>query len=851
MKKYKVQITKENFRDFAEYYNADKKRVEDALELLRKEQNVTNYRQDFYKKAERMFNTHFMRHDSWKYTFSLEDKNNQTLEILVNYCAEHNLTWHVDSMTEHYLYISFSDNHMFWDKSFCTMVEMPDYDALSLGEIRARLGNNDAAESLPAEISSLTINSINEEQKNLKSMTSDLQKQMDDIQYAKTEELKQMEEEITRLKNELYERKQSLLAEVQAKIVELNEKKAQLDKQVYMLESEIYTIRSYSGETIELRKVRDGKKASPETPLVINQKIMYLDEDLARIVSIYQSEISQRYNCFEDAVKYSDEVFESFCPQERCLTFFRLSKNATYRYYNAERNMYDTEELLHGKKMGCILRDGDTAHMFWMDDYWKTDDKGEPIAVTFSENLMYRPNKEGTYADADDVHEMENDGTNTMLSRVFAIFVVQGILDNKGLLEFPEKVSITKPGSYITYNFASGWLTDDRFGDFATLVDNLNKRTKIGDQILVCYQKDFCRGRGEKNRAHDCKVPEGINRVNFLESDEYGHSSIYVSAKKLYSYKGATANVVVYKNEYINITYMNSIWLSYYVQTKKMGKYAEDYAKMVKHFKRAIEILKEREAEEMSYIKKYFPEADQIPEWEIKLSHWKLKHNIRVINDFQGKRIAKYLQAGNFEEIEHLFEQEVFYNENATVNGTCERTNFHYVSDWDKKADVGEFEKGSPYYMQKFYVKDLYTGNYIRKEQQEENAIKIAAELPKLEALVPDRLKQDERKLQIVNNYVISFMDAHGIKTSDLAECPVGISFNDNQLNFKKLDELEKEERDAFFKDAQYSYPEYILKSECWKVAYYDYVQAQYDKVLHEVKMEIHRHFMSDTVPCN
>lgn len=156
MKKYKVQITKENFRDFAEYYNADKKRVEDALELLRKEQNVTNYRQDFYKKAERMFNTHFMRHDSWKYTFSLEDKNNQTLEILVNYCAEHNLTWHVDSMTEHYLYISFSDNHMFWDKSFCTMVEMPDYDALSLGEIRARLGNNDAAESLPAEISSLS-----------------------------------------------------------------------------------------------------------------------------------------------------------------------------------------------------------------------------------------------------------------------------------------------------------------------------------------------------------------------------------------------------------------------------------------------------------------------------------------------------------------------------------------------------------------------------------------------------------------------------------------------------------------------------------------------------------------------
>ena len=851
MARYKIQITRENFDSFAEYYKTDKSRAEETLKLLNRELN--RHRHPAYEKAAEMFDHHFMGNSARKGTFSLDNKENQKLKILICYCADRNLLWNLEEETEHYVYVSFSGNHMFWDKRFCTMVEQPDYDGLSLGEIRGLLGSGSMVESLPAEMNALSVNSLNEEKKALRSAEEELKKMKEDINFARTEELAKMEAEIRELQNIMYARKQELRAELEKKMEEMQVKMDELNTKVQILESEIYSIRSYSGETIELRKVRDGRKAAAETPLIVNQKMMYLDEDLARIVSIYQDEIAKRYELFEDAVKGSDDVFDSFCPQDRCLTFFRLSKNASYRYFDAEKSMYLSEELIHGKKIGFILRDGERAYMGWMDESWRVDKEGNPVPVTFSENLMYQPGKQETYDHLDDLSKLETDSRNSMISRVFAMFVVQGILDNKGLLEFPERVQITKPGRYIVYNFATGWITDDRFGDFATLVTNLNKRTKVKDQILVCYNKWSCQGRGERDLAHDCEVPEGINKVNLLESDEYGHCSIYVSAKKRYSEKGATANVRVRANEYINITYMNSIWLSYYVQTKKMGAYAEDYAKMVKHFKRAIEILKEREAEEMSYIKKYFPEADQIPEWEIKLSHWKMNHHIRFINDFQAKRVAAYLQKGCFEENKNLFAEEEFYRIEATNNDTYTKTNFCYVSKPWRKEEVKEneeFGKFSPYYWQTYYVEGLSTHWFLSEEQKEKNRLLIAETLPKLEATVLDRVKADERKLDLVNRLVTAFMDEHSVSVSDIEECPLGLSFAGDKLSFVKQDALKKEDRDEFFKRADKSsiFPEYILRSECWKVAYYRFVHDQYDKLLHEVKLVIHRRFMDDTV---
>lgn len=431
MKKYKAKITMENFKTFADYYNADKERVKSMLN----EVSELFYRSDdpAQKKALEMFDRHFMNNSARKNTFSMENDVNKKLQILVDYTDKHDLAWNVIEKKDKYLYLCFSGKYMFWTTDFCELIELPDYEAMSMAEVKGLIGTEAVGDLLPAEMNALSIDRVNEEKDALAEKQKQLKMQKEDISYCKTEELRKMEEEIKKLKDKLYERKEVLLAELREKEAKLRAQMDQMNKQIYMMESEIYVIRSYSGETVELNKIRSGKKAIAESPLIINQKLMYLDEDLARIISIYQGEISHRFSLFSDAVKGCDEVFDSFCPQERCLTFFRLSRNASYRWYNGDTHMYETEELIHGKKMGFLLRDGECAYIGWLEESWRVDSDNQPVPVTFTENLMYKPGETEERELADDESGSgSSDSTNTMLSRAFAMSVVQGILDNRG-----------------------------------------------------------------------------------------------------------------------------------------------------------------------------------------------------------------------------------------------------------------------------------------------------------------------------------------------------------------------------------------------------------------------------------
>ena len=773
MASYKARITSDDFERFCEFYS-DSSHTDDTIKKIRDSFNIY---QDIYKCAKRMFNMeHAFSTKKEEMIFCPDNYWNQDFVTLIKYLDTNNISWQVDKIHENLLYLNFSGTHMFWDAEFCTLEELFDYESRSIAEIRGIRNAEGVGSMLPTEMRSISIWDVKEDQMTLKKKREKLENEYEDIRCLRTKELQEMDKKIQKLKEELEARKKEMLSEIEDKLCSMREEMDALHKQVFMLESEIYTIRSYSGETLEISRVRNGKKAQPDTPLVINQKLMYLDEDLGRIISIYQAEISNNMGMFADVVAHSEEVFDAFCPQERSLTFFRLSRNATFSYLDSEFLIYKNEKLIHGQKMGFLLRDGECAYVGWLDESWRQDERGEPIPVTFTENLLYDGRKTEVHAVGEYDTERQ-DGQNTMLSRVFALAVVQGIIDNEKLLEFPEKISVTKPGKYIVHNFATGWIMDDRFGNFDILVENLNKRTKVGDQIFVCYNKNYgLEGRGECDRTRDCKVEVGLNHVNLVEKDDYDRCTIYVSAKKQWSIKGARANVNCRPNEYINITYMNSIWIKYYIQTKKLGRYANDYAKMIKPFKHTVEIIEKREKEEMMKIKQYFPQADEIPEWQILLSHWKLNHNIRFITDFQAKRIAAYLQKGEFVENANLFETEEFYKEEATNAGKYSFTNFLSRTRWhagseekDKFSDVSEYGK-EEFYIPKYCSIHSWECDERKKEKEEANAQAIAEKLPELESRAVIREFLDIEKLSYVNAYVMEFLEKHKISVSELTE---------------------------------------------------------------------------------
>lgn len=812
--------------------------------------------------------------------YTISDRIKQELSALIEYTEKHGLLWDVLAMGGELAYISFSGSRYVWPLEYLRLIEQPDYDNVTMAEMKGLTSSMvDPAGNSLAEYGSMTIESLNADSDNIRSQEERLKKDMEDIQREKTEELQAMRAEIDNLENALREKKKSLEAEISAKMEKMQEELDKLGKQMYLMESRIYQIRSYSGETAEFRRIRDGKPAPSDTPLSVNQKILYLDEDLARLVSIYQDEISSSYKTFDEAVSGSYEVFEAFCPQERALTFFRLSRKAVQRTWDGKYKSWQMEKLLHGNKMGFLLRDGERAYIGWLDESWGYDMEGgetKERAVTFADNFVYRPGEKTTQA-ADEAEKLHSDDKNTMMSRLFGMSVVQGVLDNRGLIEFPEPVSLARPGKYIAYNFAEGWITDDRFGDFGTLTENLNLRSREDDEILIIIDRSSNPFRGDRDRAHDTRMESGLNRINLVERDKWGRpEQVYVSLKKEYSSSGARANVPVKPTEYINLAYMNSVWLKYYVQTKKLGRYKVSYAELIQHFKRAIERLEAREAGEMELISRYYPEAAEIPEWQLKLSHWKLKNNIRKVTDFQAKRVAEYLRKGEFYEMKNLFNIPEPPQNPARSKVSIEQDgkkldlgfrwavslpqkHFRISGFWEiANIPAYNFAENSYYGRDKFWI-DEYSETldnwHMPKEEREKKLTEILKEkLPGLEARVSERAAADRRKLQEMINVLQDYADEHSVnirKAMDTAfkghPAAGYITLSNNgQICLARYSDTGKALMERLRDQATNKYEPYILDSQLQELVYDDTIQGWLEDLGHEIEKERFENFQAE-----
>ena len=111
-------------------------------------------------------------------------------------------------------------------------------------------------------------------------------------------------------------------------------------------------------------------------------------------------------------------------------------------------------------------------------------------------------------------------------------------------------------------------------------------------------------------------------------------------------YGTSRANFEIFTNEFVNLTYMNSTWLEYVIQTQKtgvivVGGVSVNFAHLIPYMKKALDFVRKREAEELAILLPFVPEIQKDPEWPAKLSEWKFENGVRVITEYQAKRFAK------------------------------------------------------------------------------------------------------------------------------------------------------------------------------------------------------------------
>lgn len=633
-------------------------------------------------------------------------------------------------------------------ENFLSIEQHKSYDNISISQIKS-IGGESMTGIVPAgSIDDITVNTVKSDINKKKEAIEDTKNQIKQLEKEKEEKL----EELKRQLELMYKDKFDL---IEKKKAELEEMKESLNKQLYVLETEIYGIRCYTGEIINFTQLANGNSAPEETPIIVYQKVRYLDEEMGKYLALYDFD-GEDIKYFEDAIRYREDLRDLFAPKDKSVSLVKISKTGSgYCSNDKIANALRYYEKYHGHTIGIIIRDGENVLMGWTDE--------EKISISDG-NMFYEPKRK--LVESSDEEYVSFSSTEEMVSRYFIYAILQGIIDSKKLLRIPEKVSMMKPSPYIVFSVADGWLEDNRFGTFTDIVKKTDLPLKKDDHVLTvmritrddiherlsngssrqyeAYNND--RGRGEKNRTsdvslanktvypinlidrydyynvyskkypykaieHKTKITEnswscnytyepineeptikrhqlvvengklGWKKINGMTPEEmeelvikdnyfdfgkiyldhtnekgyreefdhieFSHTEekTFISEEKgdRWSDTKARANMEICKNEYLNLTFLNTVWVTYAITNRKMGSWeigrtTVDYAASISYLNKALEYLKEREKEESALLSRYM---ELYPDWQVDLSEWKIKNDIHKLTDTRAKKFAK------------------------------------------------------------------------------------------------------------------------------------------------------------------------------------------------------------------
>lgn len=622
-----------------------------------------------------------------------------------------------------YLYLGNPDKGIIvpTPEQYLEYIPEADLSNVTPAELRAQLSvplGAEGAAIVPANQQGLiTSNALSAQLKENKSAIDKLKEQKEDIKYARSKELAGLKAQIDALQATLEEKKQNLMAQLEEKMAEMESMKENLENQIYLLDSQLYAIRCYAGEVVKFAHIRKGKNAPNTEPIVIYQKLRFLDEDLGRIASLYELQWDE-LGMFESFLQHHPLALETFAPNDRCVMLVRLSR--TGRTFGRRKdspysNMLDDYDYYHGKTVGIVIRNGENVYLGWTDEDRVHISDDLILSRVITEVVPDEPKEFRFESDRKRYEKEQKEARKQILdgfiSRAFVYNILQGIVDNSPLLPLPDGVKLNKQSEYVIYSMADKSLTDNRFGSFTNILALCNSRVNEGDQLLTVqylvperdrglfggWHSDAwqnTRGRGDRNRTHDCSVEDcKLYKANVVEYDEpeewvryryingtnpdgSPHYSgpyrtraenklspevevlerytvterhVFVSTPKTESgWRGteSRANFELMDNEFINLTYMNSVWLEWVITNNKLGGWtiggkAVDYAYAIRYLKTAMDHIRKREEQEKAYIDEVDPSICKDPDWPLKLTQWKLNKQVRAITPYQARRFAK------------------------------------------------------------------------------------------------------------------------------------------------------------------------------------------------------------------
>lgn len=432
------------------------------------------------------------------------NKFNQSFEIIANY----DIFYHVKSGQSSFIFLKESEG--------ISVDMLHDYqleDVMSNQE--SALGGL-STELIP---SGSTLKMFKDKMADIECEEEYVKNRAEAINSGAANELVALQAELDTLQAKLDAQKAKLLEQLQTIKDELSAKRAKVERDIEILETKIYAIRCFTGEIINFTKLRDGDRLPETVPLVVHQKIRYLDEEMGKLCALYDFDFSD-INYFEEFISNNDEALDLFCPSLKCVSVVRISKDGKiYSRSGQFYNMLEAYETFHGTCLGILIRDGGTLYCGWTDE----------IKISIPDDIFCTAS---SYTDiVDESTCTESSSKSEILSRYFLLNILQGCLspmsNSYKLINLPESADMLKPNDYVIYSSADGWIDSDKYESLSEMIEMCNSNTKVGDTVitvmyLATHEVDtYCneRGRGYANITRGCKIGNNsIKKINLIDN---------------------------------------------------------------------------------------------------------------------------------------------------------------------------------------------------------------------------------------------------------------------------------------------------------------------------------------------
>ena len=443
--------------------------------------------------------------------------------------------------------------------------------------------------------------------------------------------------EINNLKAEM-EAKLTAMYEMQAKMMaELQEKSKRYEHEILIMRSDLTAFEYRNGLTVDFMNIHKGANAPVNQPIIIHQKLIYLDEDLPRLKDLYDVNSGS----LEVAIKHSPALLEHICPTSKGITFLKM-RNSAGRYELNNTVMKFVRDVM-ANEVGVLIRNGENTWLTWLDS--------KDISLSADSFTSKSSNEETSLS--------------LLQSRYYLFNLIMGLIERNEILQLDHVPTNMFADPGIIWSNADSQIADSTYVELSKIIPILNRYSKVDDPIYVLnsftdtatYEAGRYgggtteRGRGDNALTDNTSVKKGLSKIKGIDYFSDFTYRYYVGGEKGIGWSGdskISPSLYIEEDEFINLKFLNSKLIDYYIHTKRIGKISNsgryvDYSHMLPILFGIKKALEEQEKIDRLHI------TSQDYDLNL-LTAFKILHDVRVITPYQAKRYSKWVAGLNEEE---------------------------------------------------------------------------------------------------------------------------------------------------------------------------------------------------------